>query len=226
MLNKVTNASLLSSACSVFGLLLCGLALSTSAQAQTLSLGGHSVHFNLTRDGGATSQDEGGGNISPSTLDGTPLPFVYCVDLDHVVYIPGVYTPTGVTTDGTIYGSPVNNAGQVAYLVDHYAANALTDDQQGGLQAAIWHTIYGPNTALVAGGNTTAGQIAAYNTYLSNVGTDPVYNVRWLSPSNANGGRFQGLVTVTDVPEPGAVALFGGIAVSGSVFLKRRRARK
>ncbi len=222
-MKKLSYKSLLSPVCSAFGLMLCGLALPTVTQAQTLTLGGHFVHINLTRDGGVTTQDEGGGNITPSTLDNVALPFVYCVDLDHNVTVPNPYTPTGVTTDGTIYGAPVNNAGQVAYLIDHYAATALTDDQQGGLQGAIWHTIYGPNTALVAGGNTTAGELAAYNAYLLNVGTDPVSNVRWLSPSNANGERFQGLVT--NVPEPGAFALMGGIAVSGSLFLKRR-ARK
>lgn len=224
MLNKVTNKSLLSPICAAFGLMLSGLALPTAAQAQTLYLGGNDVHIQLTRDGGVTSQDEGGGSIGPSTLDNVALPFVYCVDLDNTVRIPNAYNPTGVSFDGTIYGMPVNNAGQVAYLLDHYAATALTSDQQGGLQAAIWHTIYGPNTDLVAGGSTTAGEIAAYNAYLLNVGTDPVSNVRWLSPSNANGDRLQGLVT--NVPEPGMMALIGGTAVSGSLFLKRRRARQ
>src|SRR5579871_3570512 len=52
------------------------------------------------------------------TLDGVPLPFVYCVDLFTNINVPGAY-PTAVTLDGTIDGSLIANAGQIAWLIDN-----------------------------------------------------------------------------------------------------------
>ena len=201
----------------------------SAVQAQTLSLGSHIVNMNFTKDGGVTIVNEGGGSINSSTLNGVALPFVYCVDINHNITVPGTYTPTPITTNGTVFGSAVNNAGQVAWLLDHYAAGATTDDLQGGLQAAIWHTIYGANYYIVAGGNSTSNMIADYNTDITGLGsnTDPVSNIKWLSPSDSNGTHYQALATKTNVPEPGVVALAAGMLISGSVFtVRRRRARK
>ena len=218
LLTSVTAAALLS------------VLASTAAHAQTLVLGSSFVNMNFTEDGGKTTINVGGGSIVTSTLNGVTLPFAYCVDINHVIYAPGTYNPTAITNNGMAFGSAINNAGQVAWLLDHYAVAAEGNtDLQGGLQAAIWHSIYGANYYIVSGGNSTTNMITDYNTDIKALGsnTDAVSNIKWLSPSDSNGTRYQALATITNVPEPGVVAMAAGMLISGSVLtLRRRRARK
>lgn len=102
--------TLLSTTFSVSVALLSMLACS-AVQAQTLILGSHIVTMNFTKDGGVTQGNEGGGSINSSSLNGVALPFVYCVDINHTITVPGTYTPTPITTNGTVFGSALNNAG-------------------------------------------------------------------------------------------------------------------
>ena len=64
------------------------------------------------------------GSIVPSFLDGTSLPFLYCVDVLHDIYIPGTYYSTSVNINGIIHNSPINNASKVTGLLDLYANSA------------------------------------------------------------------------------------------------------
>jgi Thioester domain len=133
------------------GLLLTILALAvvlggTLARADDLNLGGTFNSFNFYNNGVLTA--EGGGSLVTSSLTSVTLGFVYCVDINDNITVPGDYNNTIVTNNGNVNGAMVNNAGQVAWLLDNYAVgaegNANATDQIA-LQAAIWHVIYGAN---------------------------------------------------------------------------------
>lgn len=182
----------------------CTLALGMSQlRADILMLGGtYSTPIPMRIDN--VTQNEGGGSIEPSTLNGSPLSWVYCVDLFRNISVPGTWNTAGVTTTGDVNGSPVNNAGQVAWLLANYGT-AGQSDQAKALQAAIWHVIFNG-----AGGHTVALDVSApaavtsdYNAMLSLLGsnTGNVGNYLWLTPGGSD-HTFQGLVTTTPVPEP------------------------
>jgi len=219
-----------------------GLLAAPVANAATIVLGGNYGSLDVLFNG--TDASEGTGSINPSTLNGSPVSWVYCLDLEHDINVPGTYQ-ANVTTNGTVteasYG-PVNlnatldsgsksggvvqltftTAGQIAYLLDHYANSATTLTQQEALQGAIWKEIYG--SAFSLGSGATSAQTADYNAYLTGVGTDPVSNEIWLSPYNSSNVYQQALVT-DPVPEPGAVAMFVGAGVAGLGLLSRKRRR-
>jgi hypothetical protein len=158
-----------------------------------------------------------GGSIVPASLDGTPLPFLYCVDLLHDIYIPNTYSAS-VTFDGKVHnqivGGSLVTAGKVAWLLDQYAtsaaASAAASDwtPTAALQAAIWEVIYESQFTL----NGPASVLTQYNTYIDTFntavatggGTASVANYAWLSPVSGS-TLMQGLVT--RVPEPGSTLL-------------------
>ena len=217
-----------------------GLFSVSIANAATLNVGGNYGHLDVIFNG--TEENAGTGSIAPSTLDGRTLPFLYCLDLEHNIGVPGTYSST-VSTNGTIWDAsygPVNlnasvlsgnknsgpvqlsltQAGQIAYLLDHYGYTATTMDQQEALQGAIWKEIYG--NAITLGPSADANQIADYNAYLTNVGIDPVSNMLWISPTDS-GGTYQQAQITTAVPEPGAVTLFASFGVAGFGLLARKK---
>src|SRR6266446_10545668 len=84
-----------------------------------------------------------GGDITPASLDGMPLPFMYCVDASRDIFVPGTYAAT-VTSNGTIHGTAVSHADQVAWLLGQYATDASGNaTKTAALQAAIWEVMYG-----------------------------------------------------------------------------------
>lgn len=170
------------------------------------------------------------GSIVPSSLDGTPLPFMYCVDVLRDIYVPGIYS-TEVRTDAQIHGKTVGDsvgnslvtASRVAWLLDHaYSASSpLSLNASAGLQAAIWEVIYGTQFTL---NSAQEGEvITQYNSYITalntavaaGTATASVSNYAWLSPTSANcvpGNTCQG--QVTRVPEPSSTLLLT-LALSG-----------
>ncbi len=210
-----------------------GLTMTGAAQAAMLHTGSVNQKINVTITAGAlpVTPESGeilAGNFVGSTLDNAPLPFVYCVDLSRNININnGPYTTNiNMNGPGQIFGVAVPNAGKVTYLLDHYGLTATTADQTTALQAAIWKTMYGSQFTLNGpGAGTDSGVLTAYNTYLTNVGSDPVSNLKWLSPFNSDGSSAQGLVT-SNVPEPGSVAFLTAGGLTGFGLLLRRRARK
>jgi len=159
------------------------------------------------------------GSVVPAFLDGTALPFLYCVDILRDLYIPGTYSTT-VTFNGMVHDHSVVNMGRVAWLLDKYASSAASDPtkmQTAALQAAIWAVIYGDQFTLTGGPSTVLSQ---YDTYINALnaalltggGTASVANYAWLSPVSPVYGEMQGLVT--RVSEPSSTLLLA-LALSG-----------
>jgi hypothetical protein len=221
------------------------VARADSWTGQDLNLGGsYNGGIQMIFQGADTS--EGGGPISPSSLDSIALAWVYCVDIPDQVNVPGNYTDTTVTNDGTVVdtlapkatnGSGLlNNAGEVAYLLDQYAAGATTADAQIALQAAIWAVVYdgigtgatGLNTGyyIANPGADSTAILGDYSTYTTGIGSDSVSNVLWFSPS-VDGVTFdQALVGNNNgaVPEPASILLLGTLLLGVLHLLKRKLA--
>jgi hypothetical protein len=193
------------------------LALVVDATASTMQIGSNFNYVNSNFEG-SDGINLGAGSITPTYIDGNLLPYLYCVQIEVDINVPGTYS-VAITNNGEIFGTPINNAGEVAYLLNTYAPTATTVDQQGALQAAIWKTIYGSNYDITS--NNPADMLTDYNTYMTNVGTDPVSTVEWISPSNGDGSHAQGLIT-SAVPEPSAIFL---AAVAGVIGVARSRIR-
>lgn len=186
-----------------------------AARADDLNVGGN---FNWVP---LSTGDVGGGSITVSYLNGGQLSWLYCVDLNHTITVPGDYNNTTTTSNGVVNGGLVNNAGQVAWLLDHYAtADIGNTNAQTALQAAIWHEIYG--VGLNGSSPYWNSTIQAdYTAYITGVGSDPLANVKWFSPGiQGDPTVYQGLVG--PVPDGGVTLLLLGGALVGLETLRRR----
>ena len=175
-----------------------------------------------------------GGPISPSTLNGAPLEYVYCIDLYRDVIVADAYNNTLVTNNGVIYGGTssqvtVNNAAQIAWLLTNYGTT--TDpNAQIALQVAIWHEEYlnSPGQYVNLASNAPSAQVADYNGYLNALGsnTGNVGSFYWITPADSN-GQYQAeiapnpSVTGSETPIPGAAWLLGSGLFWLTAFRKR-----
>ncbi|MGO9313064.1 MAG: hypothetical protein ACLQBD_17255 [Syntrophobacteraceae bacterium] len=174
-----------------------------------------------------------GGPIGPSTLNGAPLEYVYCIDLYKNVPVPADYPHTLVTADGYIYGNLTpgsgtlaNNAAQIAWLLGTYGTAPTTDVV--ALQAAIWHEEY-LGTSDPVNLVSNAPQVTDYNNYLSALGsnTGNVANFLWMTPTDGSGNQYQAEVGAlpsaggSETPIPGAAWLFGSGLFWLAAFRKR-----
>jgi len=244
-----TDRCSLWSAVTVLGL-LASLACENRARADNdLNLGGNfnSTPF-YTFNGGIPG---GGGPISPSTLNGVALPYVYCIDIPDNVYVPVDYKHSKVTNNGTAIvgsGNPqynggglalTPNAGYIASLLSQYAlaANIGTPAQttilQDGLQAAIWSEIYGLSTSPSSGFYVAPGT-AVYIQMEKDLGTasnatNLISSFYWLSPGDGGSTIYQALVTANvggatlTAPEPSTFAIAGLGAMAFVAYGLRRR---
>lgn len=191
------------------------------ASADSLYIGPNYTSVLMSVNG--TDQWEGGGDVHVSTLNGQVLSYLYCVDLFRTVNVPGNYPDTVVTDDGTIYGSALLNANQVAFLLDMYAWSANTHDEQAALQAAIWHVSTSGGTVALGVG-ASAVQQTLYAGYLKGIGSGIISDFLWITPgleSNGHLYQYQGLVGHA-TPIPGAIWLLGS-GLLGLVAVRRRR---
>jgi PEP-CTERM motif len=165
------------------------------------------------------------GSIVPSSLDGTPLPFLYCVDVVHDLFIPRSGYSTEVNNIGEVHGAPVQNVAQVAWLLDRYADSVTGNTEKtAALQAAIWRVIYGDTQFTLNSSGTSSTIYGYYTAYTTGVGSAPtsIGNYTWLSPSSGS-TLAQGLVT--RVPEPGSTLLlaFALASLFGVGWWRRKR---
>jgi hypothetical protein len=148
------------------------------------------------------------------------LNYVYCIDVFKTIGAPGSYNDTEVNNSGYIYGIALNNAAQVAWLLNAYGT-AGQGNTQAALQAAIWHVVFGDNYKL----STTASYFTTYESMLTALdgNSGNVGDFLWITPgikdSNGNIVAYQGLVA--RVPEPMTLILFG-LGLIGLAGLRRK----
>lgn len=208
-----------------------------AAYADTLNLGsaGDSLSFRFN----GSNQTGAGGNFSPSSavIGGKTVNFeaVYCVDLNDTINTNSSYNNVLFTTNGSVNGSTVHNAADIAWLILN--TTVTNELQAAGLQAAIWEEEYGNNFTLLTTG-TIANEEQADIIALHNAGTPSsslIADLDWITPPTVNEGSErhpdfvdqQGLVGLVNdpppaVPEPATLSLFG-TGILGLAGMVRRR---
>jgi hypothetical protein len=190
-----------------------------NSYADTLQVGSNypSFNYSFTKNGVTTSGYLGSGSIDPSYLNGVALPFLFCTQIDVDIWVGRSYDQTAVNNSG----SGINNAAQVAFLLEHYAHAGMSSIEMTALQAAIWTEIY-MGTGITFNILDTNGSDfnADYARYMSGIGAGDVTKFTWLNPADAN-GQYQTLVT--SVPEPSLILLLGiGFGAVSLVSLRKK----
>ncbi|MDR3567031.1 MAG: PEP-CTERM sorting domain-containing protein [Syntrophobacteraceae bacterium] len=207
------------------GIAIALLATVGMARADSLYVGSSYTYPIHIVDNGV-QKTVGGGSIDPSTLNGTLLKYMYCINPDLEISAGTTYANTIVTTNGVIGGTPghgVTNAGQIAWLLGNYGTGGQGANAYA-LQVAIWHEE--DSTITMDTFHSTAQEIGLYNSYLSSLGgnTGNVSDFLWITPQNSCGQIFQEQVGA--VPEPPTLLLLGTcLAVFAALRLKARQAK-
>jgi len=221
------------------------MAFVSQARADDLNLGSsYGAPISFTGTNGLPSETASGGSIFTSTLNGVTLPWVFCVDITHNVYVPGDYNATTTNNQGIVnqggtgpfdgqVGGSTKVSDEIAYLLLHYA-NGVAGQQntaEGELQAAIWKLEYGSNITINSvnsdNSSTVLNAVANYvtlaqNAYTGGTAVGDRSQLTWLTPGiTGSSTEYQELVTIT-TPEPSSFAI-AGLAGLGMLFYARKR---
>src|SRR5579875_2773695 len=188
---------------------LMALAAPLAARADAVTLGnGYSgvaspsgAYLNLMFEGQPNMAIGGSVPQSSGTIGGASVAFseLFCVQLDVDVSTGTTYAAT-YNTNGTIDGgTAVNNAGQIAWLVENIGPTATTEDENLALQGAIWEVEYGSSLVYNGANEADGSADTAVTTYLNadlaalGSNTAPVSSLEWITPTNGDGSDAQGM---------------------------------
>jgi len=197
--------------------------------------------------------------ITKPFVTGGPLPNTYNAYYNNQGLVPNDNLPnppfhynTLIPATGGITDVASGNEAKIAILMDEVAKTAITDAAQGGLQAAIWHYVYGGNFSLAPA--VTAFDNAEKTAYNADIAlAEAQYNhqphhpgvqdLLWITPyTNKHSGEYnppkydshgvelpqyptyQALVTT--IPVPGTLAMSSILLGIGGVVVAFRKLRK
>jgi hypothetical protein len=225
-----------------------------NATCGSLQLGSTYNTFSIDENG-FLAGSFGGGSILPSSLNGVPLAWVYCVGLFTDVGVPSTYDDTPVSSSAMVYGmlpgstavTGVNNAKAIAFLLGNFATAAIGNaSAQEALQAAIWAEEYNGDSSVSSEpkvtGDPNAAYYAQYLTDLAVLNANPtavantsLSTIDWFSPSsnmgiNINQPLVGASLTFTPTgfaptPEPASVLLFGTVILIAGRLAKQEYSR-
>jgi len=134
-----------------------------------------------------------GGNFL-GTFNTTPLSVSYGLNPVLGTIVGVSHFSASETSNGTVYGTAVPNAGGVAWLLVHFGPASTTAIEQDALQAAIWRTEFGNDFQLDGVDNLIPIKPVSVNAemkpiYLAELAalgsnTVPVSDVMWISPDS------------------------------------------
>jgi hypothetical protein len=209
----------------------------------------NTVNFQTTGDlyggvgsvGVTVTNPGGSGNISANVggfrvNDAVQGNFIaWCVDLLDTLSTPilGAYTATTAPFDDAwTISSATQTLIKGLFDTNYSAALVGNATQSAAFQLALWELVYETSgTYSLSGGSfssSTNSLWATANGFLGNIGGPVLSNFNvtyWDSASGPGGPDRQDLVTVSEVPLPAAVWLFGsGLVGLGVLSRKRRKA--
>jgi hypothetical protein len=209
--------------------------LATGASATTVTLskqnpadvfngGGKAVVSGITNRSG--SFYAGGFRVTDGDRD-----FVaWCLDILDNLGLPSLYeittTPFAGTAQGSLGATVISNIENLFEVNYATLVDIGNNAQSAGFQLALWELVYETGgTFNVSDGtwratSSTSGVVAAANTYLANLGNAITQNYALTFYESKAGG--QNLVSVSPVPLPSAVWLFG-LGLAGLYGAGRRR---
>lgn len=168
---------------------------------------------------------------------------MYCVDITHVIWVPGtydadvndygyIYNDTLSSSGAQVTGGNLTNAGNIGYLLATQGV-AAENVSESALQAAIWEQVYGPNFTY----DTTNADYGTYQSYINLLSTSTntsfwAKQVLWINPKTSWGYYAQAQVgyrphDIHQTPLPASLALLaaGTPGFLGLGWFLRRNAR-
>jgi hypothetical protein len=227
--------------CRLLFLTILAIFATSVAYADDLYVGtSYNSGFSITETtAGVTSTVEtSGGPEMTSILDGQSLAWMYCIGLFTDIPVGTNYNDTTVTTNGIVGGTTINNAGQIAWLLDTYAVAAEgSTTLQDALQVAIWSVEYNGDGIGTAAGEPIVKGLSGQTYYtaeqsdLTALGsnTAPVSSVLWINPKDGSSNVYQAQVApLVSVPEANApaellITMIAGLALALGITRLRPR---